>query len=57
MTSKIESIRKHVEILNHEVGVLQTDVKWIKKIMIYIAAVITSSIIGLLINAFQLKGG
>lgn len=57
MSSKIEDIRKHVEVLNTEVGMLQIDVKWIKKIMIYIATLITGGLVGLLINTFQVKGG
>ena len=55
--SKVESIRKHVEKLNHELGVVQNEVKWIKKIMIYIALVLTSVSIKLFLSSISVKGG
>ena len=46
MVTKIEndSLRKiatHVTVLNEEVGLLKNDVKWIRKIMYYMAGIIS----------------
>ena len=37
----IESIAKHVAILNSEVGKLQNDVKWVKYIIYYIGGILS----------------
>jgi len=37
----IRSIAKHVNILNSEVGLLQNDVRWIKKLMWYLTGALT----------------
>ena len=34
-------IAKHVAVLNTEVGLLKNDVKWIKKIMFYLAGALS----------------
>ena len=48
MNNDLNSIAKHVQILNEELGLVKidvgkinNDVKWIKKIMSYMAALIT----------------
>jgi len=42
---KLDIIAEHVTILNDEVGRLQGDVKWIKRIVYYMAG-ITSAAVG-----------
>lgn len=42
MISDMEDIRVHVAVLNHEVGILKNDIKWIKKLMIYLSILLTS---------------
>jgi len=37
----IENIARHVAVLNFELGKVQTDLRWIKKIMGYMAGVIS----------------
>jgi len=38
----IKSIAEHVEILNEEMGNVQNDIRWIKKIMWYMAGVMSA---------------
>ena len=45
---EIHDIAKHVAVLNSEVGKLQGDVKWIKRIIYYMAG-ITSAAVGKII--------
>lgn len=40
----LKKIARHVTILNTEVGVLKTDVRWIKKIMWYLAGAMSFGI-------------
>ena len=40
----IDSIAKHVMILNEEIGVLKNDVKWIKRVVYYLAGIISIAI-------------
>lgn len=40
----LKNIAKHVEILNSEVGRLQGDVKWIKKIVYYMAGILSAAV-------------
>lgn len=42
--SDISEIAKHVTILNEEVGKLQGDVKWIKRIVYYMAGIISVAV-------------
>ena len=37
----IENIARHVAVLNSEMGKVQHDIKWIKKIMGYMAGVVS----------------
>ncbi len=43
--NQLKGIADHVEILNKEVGNLQSDVRWIKRIVYYMAG-ITSAAVG-----------
>ena len=38
---ELKKIAKHVEILNRETGVLQNDVKWIKKLLFIIVGIVS----------------
>ncbi len=38
---ELKTIAKHVVVLNHEVGVLQNDVKWIKKLLFIITGIVS----------------
>ena len=38
---ELKQIAKHVIILNEEVGVLQNDVKWIKKLLFVIVGIVS----------------
>jgi len=40
----LKSITKHVTVLNEEVGKLQIDVKWIKRIVYYMAGIISVAV-------------
>jgi len=40
----LKKIAKHVEVLNSEVGNLQGDVKWIKKIVYYMAGILSVAV-------------
>ena len=40
----LNKIAKHVEILNHELGNVQVDIRWLKKIVGYLAAVVSIEI-------------
>jgi len=40
----LKKIAKHVSVLNAEVGKLQNDVRWIKKIVYYMAGVLSISV-------------
>lgn len=40
----LKSIATHVTILNKEVGRLQNDVRWIKKIVYYMAAILSVAV-------------
>ncbi len=42
--SELKNIAKHVEILNSEMGNVQTDVRWIKKIIFYMAGIISVAV-------------
>ena len=37
----LQQIAKHVIVLNEEVGVLQNDIKWIKKLLFVIVGVVS----------------
>lgn len=39
--SELKSIAKHVEVLNSELGKVQNDVMWMKRIIYYIAVIIS----------------
>jgi len=41
----MQDIRIHVGILNEEVGILKNDIKWIKKLMLYLAALSTTIVV------------
>jgi len=36
---QIEKIAKHVAVLNHELGKVQIDIRWIKRIIYYMAGI------------------
>jgi len=40
----LKKIAKHVSVLNAEVGKLQNDVRWIKKIVYYMAGVLSVAV-------------
>jgi len=40
----LKSIAKHVAILNDEVGKLQMDVKWIKRLVYYMAGIVSVAV-------------
>ena len=42
--SDIKSIAKHVKVLNSDMGYVQTDIKWIKKVIGYMAIVISAGV-------------
>ena len=49
----IRAIAEHVTILNEEVGKLQVDVKWLKKLLGYMAIIVTGvfvSVVGAVIK-------
>lgn len=39
--SDIHAIARHVTVLNSEVGRLQSDIKWIKRIMYYMGTIVS----------------
>ena len=62
MNSKenLDSIARHVGVLNHELGIvkvditeLKNDIKWIKKVMGYMAPLLTGIFITVLGAAFK----
>jgi len=40
----LKKIAKHVEVLNSEVGILQMDVKWLKRISWYMAGILSLAV-------------
>lgn len=40
----LKRIAKHVEVLNSEVGILQMDVKWLKRISWYMAGILSLAV-------------
>jgi len=40
----LKRIAKHVEVLNSEVGTLQMDVKWLKRISWYMAGILSLAV-------------
>jgi len=42
--SELKTIAKHVCVLNAEVGKLHNDVKWLKKIVFYIAGIVSVAV-------------
>lgn len=51
--NKLEDIRKHVEILNDEVSKIMLDLKWVKKVMNYMAIILSGVLISLIVNLLQ----
>ena len=43
--NKLENIYRHVEILNEEVGKILIDMKWVKKIINYMAVILTGVLV------------
>ncbi len=39
--NELKKISKHVQVLNEEMGNVQNDVKWIKKIIFYMAGIVS----------------
>jgi len=48
--TQIDIIAEHVTVLNDEVGRLQSDVKWIKRIIYYMAGIISIAVGKILIQ-------
>jgi len=51
--ARIDEIAKHVAVLNDEVGKLQSDVRWLKRILGYISVIITGvliAVVGAVVN-------
>jgi len=45
MKTQIQKITEHIQIINTELGRVQTDIKWIKYVIYYMATVITAYLI------------
>lgn len=45
MITPIEDIKIHIAILNDELGIVKNDLKWVKKLMLYLAVLLTSIVI------------
>ncbi len=39
--SELKKIAKHVEILNSEMGNIQNDIRWLKKLVFYMAGIVS----------------
>lgn len=42
--SQLTEIAKHVGVLNSEVGKLKNDMKWVKRLMFYLAGIVSIAV-------------
>jgi len=42
---KLDKIAIHVAVLNDEVGKVQNDISWVKKIIVYMATIISAMLV------------